>query len=97
MSKRNSFGTVSKRNTVGTVSERSGVSTASERSRRIRESNDHDAATVLAVVLALSGASGDEEATAAAGAGSVWSDPAFRLEGARHPSPVAWWASAMPR
>lgn len=92
-----SIRTASARNGAGTVSRRNGGGTFSDRTRRVRERNDHDAATVLAVVLAVSGAAGSEEASADTRPQSVWSDPVFRLEGARHPSPVAWWASAMPR
>ena len=61
----------------------------------IRERNDHDAATVLAVVIALTGQHSADEATID-GPPSVWADPGHRL-GGLHPSPVAWWASAMPR
>jgi hypothetical protein len=94
---RNGVRTAGRRNGNGAAGTAYGAGTVTDRTRRIRERNDHDAATVLAVVLALSGTAGSEEPTATAEPPSVWSDPAFRLEGARHPSPVAWWASAMPR
>ncbi len=73
----------------GTAPNKPSPSTAS------RERNDHDAATVLAVVLAMTGHPGAGE-TPSNSVQSVWNDPSFRL-GAVHPSPVAWWASAMPR
>ena len=61
----------------------------------IRERNDHDAATVIAVVLALS-ARDVVEADAPSGPRTMWSDPAYRLRNPL-PSPTGWWASAMPR
>ncbi|MGS0686153.1 acyl-CoA carboxylase epsilon subunit [Nakamurella sp. GG22] len=61
----------------------------------IRERNDHDAATVLAIVLALA-AQDVTEATEASGHRTIWSDPAYRLR-TPQPSPTGWWASAMPR
>ncbi len=79
MSERNSIGTVSERNTADVI----------------RERNDQDAATVLAIVLALA-AQDVAEALRAPGQRTIWSDPAYRL-GTPQPSPTGWWASAMPR
>ena len=66
-----------------------------EQNAAIRERNNQDAATVFAVVLAMSSLQVAEDATTH-GPRSAWGDPAHRL-GGLHPSPVAWWASAMPR
>ena len=79
------------------MSEQNGIKTATNRHNAdvLRERNDHDAATVLAIVLALS-SQGGAEAVEAQVRRTIWSDPANRL-GIRQPSPTGWWASAMPR
>lgn len=79
------------------MSERNSISTVNSRNSAdvIRERNDHDAATVLAVVLALSSHDSARPAEAP-GQRTIWSDPAHRL-GIPSPSPTGWWASAMPR
>jgi len=55
--------------------------------------DDADAATVIAILTALTAASrGADEGPATR---SVWADPAHRL-GLRSPSASGWWASGLP-
>ncbi|WP_420122599.1 acyl-CoA carboxylase epsilon subunit [Nakamurella sp.] len=60
----------------------------------LRRRDEQDAATVIAILTALAAAGGEPEPDPADR--SVWGDPAHRLRLAPA-SPVAWWASGLPR
>jgi hypothetical protein len=59
------------------------------------ERDDEDAAAVLAVLVAIIGAT--DPTSNAPAAQSIWGDPAHRIGIAPAPSATAWWASGMPR